>query len=113
MTPSCCCAAPIVQLRCHLANSAREKSHAVPLEFVGRSRKRGRRGIISAVSSSSHPGGNCSHRRSVALGIGAVAALLWLTVAGAKEEHHSAQSAGCGKHAGTGKLKLSTLDGNR
>jgi len=55
--------------------------------------------------------------RSVALGICAIAAILWLTAPGtraaAPDDGHPARSAGCGKHAGTGKLKLSTLDGNK
>jgi poly(3-hydroxybutyrate) depolymerase len=59
--------------------------------------------------------------RSVALGICAIAAILWLTAPGtraaAPDNSHdirqSARSAGCGKHAGTGQLKLSTLDGNK
>jgi pimeloyl-ACP methyl ester carboxylesterase len=59
-----------------------------------------------------------SHRmRSVALGICAITAILWLTAPGsraaAQDNNHSARSAGCGKHAGTGKLKQSTLDGNK
>jgi poly(3-hydroxybutyrate) depolymerase len=69
------------------------------------------------VSSSSRPSGNGRRLRSVALGIGAIAAVLWLSAPGTRAEvrdnDHSARSAGCGKHAGTGKLKLSTLDGNK
>jgi poly(3-hydroxybutyrate) depolymerase len=55
--------------------------------------------------------------RSVALGICAIAAILWLTApdsrAGTQDNNHPARSAGCGKRASTGKLKLSTLDGNK
>ena len=54
--------------------------------------------------------------RSVALGVCAVAALFWSTGPGARaaaDSGRSVRSAGCGKRAGTGKLKLSTLDGRK
>jgi poly(3-hydroxybutyrate) depolymerase len=61
--------------------------------------------------------GNGRRLRAAALGIGAIAAILWLsaqgTRAGAQDNNDPARSAGCGKHSGTGKLKLSTLDGNK
>ena len=58
--------------------------------------------------------------RSAALGTCAIAAILWSIAPGARaapdnirDNGHSALSAGCGKHAGTGKLKQSTLDGKK
>jgi poly(3-hydroxybutyrate) depolymerase len=55
--------------------------------------------------------------RCVALGICAIAAIVWLTASGTlaagPDNNQPARSAGCGKHAGAGKLKLSTLDGNK
>jgi poly(3-hydroxybutyrate) depolymerase len=68
------------------------------------------------VSCFSLPSGNCRRMRSVALGVCAIAAFLWSAGPGAHaaaDNDHSARSAGCGKHAGTGKLKLSTLDGRK
>jgi poly(3-hydroxybutyrate) depolymerase len=55
--------------------------------------------------------------RAVALGFCAIAAILWSTAPGARaaapDSARSTQSPGCGKHAATGKLKLSTPDGNK
>jgi pimeloyl-ACP methyl ester carboxylesterase len=58
-----------------------------------------------------------SRLRSVALGIAAIAAVLWLFAPGARaaggEEHGPLRSAGCAKRADTGELKRSLLDGNK